>query len=447
MRRRSSSKKDGLLISATITAAECAERDWDVVVIGAGPAGCVAAKCLADRELSVLLVESKSFPRSKVCGGCLNQNALAALDASGMRAAVDALGPVPLQSFMLAAGGRTVELPLPSGIAVSRFGMDAALAHAAIAAGAAFLPETRAFVGDVVRSVGTSEATCWEGDAPAEPRGIDGSLRESARQAPHPPGSETDRRSVRLDTSAGTEPINARIVVAATGLSGRSVSHLPGFTSRESQTSRIGVEATLDEFPEDYRPGVIFMAAGRRGYVGLTRVEDGRLNVAAAVDAAFVRDSGGPGAACLAILTESGFPASETMQRAEWRGTAKLTRSTTRQAAERLFVVGDAAGYVEPFTGEGMAWGMSGAVELAPLVARGAANWTDQLAADWERRYRELVVQRQWLCRSLAIGLRRPRLVQMAVPILQRAPWLARPIIGQLNRHRPDRSGAHCPAG
>lgn len=395
------------MIPASLTAADCAQRLWDVIVIGAGPAGCVTAKCLADRGLAVLLVESRSFPRSKVCGGCLNENALAALEAAGLRPAVAALGPVPLHSFLLGAGGRSVELPLPGGIAVSRYGMDAALARAAIEAGAALLPETQAFVDDVAG----------------------------------------DCRGVRLESSSGTIPIKTRVVVAATGLSGRSVSHLPGFHSQESQKSRIGVEATLADFPAHYRPGVIFMAAGRHGYVGLTRVEDGRLNVAAAVDAAFVRDSGSPGAACLSILNEAGFPASESMQPAEWRGTAKLTRSTTRQAAERLFVVGDAAGYVEPFTGEGMAWGMSGAVELAPIVARAVAAWNDSFVADWERRYRELVIQRQWVCRSLAIGLRRPTLVRMAVPILKRAPWLARPIIGQLNRHRSPAIAAHSAPG
>lgn len=383
------------MIDPTLTAQDCVARLWDVVVIGAGPAGGVLAKCLANRQLAVLLVDTKSFPRSKVCGGCLNENALAALDAAGLRPAIDALGPVPLTEFQLAAGGRTVRLPLPGGIAVSRWGMDAAIVQAAIDAGAQFLPETPAFVG--------------------EPAG--------------------DHRTVRLDAPGGPVTVAARAVAAATGLSGRSVAHLPGFASRESPTSRIGVEATLDAFPDAYHPGVIFMAAGRSGYVGLTRIEDGRLNVAAAVDAAFVREHGSPAAACLSILNEAGFPASSGMQQAEWRGTAKLTRSTSRQAGERLFLVGDAAGYVEPFTGEGMAWAMSGAVDAASIVTRGAAEWSADLIALWERRYRALVTRRQWVCRSLAIGLRQPRLVRAAVPVLQRLPWLAQPIIRRLNRH------------
>ena len=55
--------------------------NWDVTVIGAGPAGTVAAIQLAARGMKTLLLDSKSFPRDKVCGGCLNQPAMAGTPA------------------------------------------------------------------------------------------------------------------------------------------------------------------------------------------------------------------------------------------------------------------------------------------------------------------------------------------------------------------------------
>ena len=67
-----------------------------------------------------------------------------------VRGAIDALQPVPLSSFRLAAGGRQVSLELPGGVAVSRWGMDAALAQAATESGASFLQETTAVIGPVV---------------------------------------------------------------------------------------------------------------------------------------------------------------------------------------------------------------------------------------------------------------------------------------------------------
>ena len=45
--------------------------DYDVIVIGAGPAGCTAAKILADHGKQVLLLEKFSMPRNKSCSGVL----------------------------------------------------------------------------------------------------------------------------------------------------------------------------------------------------------------------------------------------------------------------------------------------------------------------------------------------------------------------------------------
>lgn len=48
---------------------------WDCVVIGGGPAGALAARQTAQLGFSTLVVERKSFPRSQVCGACLNHRA------------------------------------------------------------------------------------------------------------------------------------------------------------------------------------------------------------------------------------------------------------------------------------------------------------------------------------------------------------------------------------
>ena len=381
-------------MQSTLTLDEAVQRAWDVIVVGAGPAGSLCATQLARKGARVLLVEARAFPRSKVCGGCLNEKSLAALSAAGLRGAIDRLGPVPLERFQMGAGGRQVSLRLPGGVAVSRWSMDAALAEAAVEAGGALLLETTAIIGDVAG----------------------------------------DMRQVELSSHGRTESVGGRIVVAASGLGGKSVSRVEGMRSVESAGSRIGVEATVAEFPLEYEPGVIFMAVGRRGYVGLTRVEDGRLNIAAAVDADALKQSGGPDRACLQILEEAGFPVASEMARADWQGTIRLTRRTPSRGAERLFLIGDAAGYIEPFTGEGMAWALTSGMGVTPLVEQGLCGWSQNLTADWERRYHSIIEKRQWVCRALAAGLRRTVLVRAAVPILSAMPWLARPVIRSLNR-------------
>ncbi len=59
------------------------QQEWDVVVIGAGVAGSVAARQCAQRGLKTLLVDGRAFPRPKVCGGCLNSRAVHVLEQIG----------------------------------------------------------------------------------------------------------------------------------------------------------------------------------------------------------------------------------------------------------------------------------------------------------------------------------------------------------------------------
>ena len=84
----------------------------------------------------------------------------------------------------------------------------------------------------------------------------------------------------------------AAVVLAADGLAHASLRDCTEFTSRVARDARIGLGAAIVDYPPAYAPGTIFMAVGRLGYVGLVRVEDGLLNIAAALapDPASTRD-------------------------------------------------------------------------------------------------------------------------------------------------------------
>ena len=84
------------------------QSNWDVIVIGAGVAGGLAAFDCANRGLRVLLVEKRSFPRWKVCGCCFNANALAALTATGLPNFFDDQGAVPLDQLRLGWAGKSL---------------------------------------------------------------------------------------------------------------------------------------------------------------------------------------------------------------------------------------------------------------------------------------------------------------------------------------------------
>src|SRR3982751_4452359 len=117
----------------------------DVAVIGAGPAGCVAAYALAKKGRDVTLIEKHRFPRDKVCGESLSALGIAVLRRMGLEKRIGALGPAILTRVGLWAGdGRGMSCPLPSAMwGVSRLAMDAELLAAVREAGARVLQPAR----------------------------------------------------------------------------------------------------------------------------------------------------------------------------------------------------------------------------------------------------------------------------------------------------------------
>jgi len=384
-----------MTIAATTSLEEASRRTWDVVIVGAGPAGAMAAHELARRGLAVLLVDRAAFPRWKVCGCCLNGHALASLQAVGLGQLTRDAGAVPLEGIRLAVAGRVAQVPLSSGVSLSRETLDAALVTAAVEAGAAFLPRTHA---SLTAPMSVPPALRW----------------------------------VELRQEQTSERVAARIVLAADGLGGNLVARGGVSEVATKPGARIGMGVVAPTGPAFYSPGIIFMACGRSGYLGLVRLEDDRLDLAAAFDPSWIRTHGGPGHAAVELLAEVGWPAVPDLAELNWRGTPALTRRARRLAAERLFLIGDAAGYIEPFTGEGMAWALAAGRAVAPLVVRAVGRWHPGLAHEWGEVYRRLIGQRQVVCRTIAAVLRSSWLTRTMIHVLAHAPTLAVPVVQYL---------------
>ena len=394
-----------MTIAATLSAEQAEQQTWDVVVVGAGPAGAMAAHELARHGCAVLLVDRAAFPRGKVCGCCLNGAALATLAAAGLGTLTARCEAVPLRSIRLAAAGRLASLPLSGGVSLSRESFDAALVTAAIAAGAAFLPRTYASLN------GWRVADGEEGTGFSSPA----------------------TRLVELRQENAVVRVAARVVLAADGLGGKLVARA-GVSAVDTEAgARIGAGVVAADGPAFYTPGVIYMACGRAGYLGLVRLEDGRLDLAAALDPHGVRIQGGPGRAAAELLDEVGWPAVPNLAGLNWRGTPALTRRVRRLSAERLFVLGDAAGYIEPFTGEGIAWALAAGRAVAPVAARAAQRWHPDLGRQWCLEYRRRITSRQIACRTVAAVLRWPSLTRAVIRLLAHAPALALPVTHYLS--------------
>jgi len=178
------------------------------------------------------------------------------------------------------------------------------------------------------------------------------------------------------------------------------------------------------------------MACGTGGYVGLVRLEDGRLNIAAAFDPSALKAAGHAGRLAARILNEACLPPLPDLADLHWKGTPSLTRRASSMAGERLFILGDAASFVEPCTGEGITWALRAAVAVAPLAERAVRTWNPSLKAQWTATFDREVARRQIICQLTAAALRRPRLTAWAARLLAVFPSLSGPVLRRLNtRH------------
>lgn len=333
---------------------------YDVAVVGAGPAGSATAAQLARGGWHVALLDRATFPRDKPCAEYLSPAAEPLLGELGVLALIEAARPGRLRGFRIfAPGGRMFQGDFAAtrdaagnslfetGLAVPRLRLDALLASAAASAGAELREGWR--LAQIART-------------------------DHGRDAPY-----------LLTPTPGNEPMRARLVVAADGVHStvarRLGLHRPGRMRKVALVAHVrGIEG-LTEYGEMH-------VAGRR-YVGLAPLEApdvGDLcNVAMVVDEA--RDgptlAGRPQSFLLDALTT--FPllrgrlaridvARETLT------TSRLTVSARRLSSDGLLLVGDAAGYYDPFTGEGIYHALRSA-QLAAQVATHALAARDLSAA------------------------------------------------------------------
>ena len=351
---------------------------WDAVVVGAGPAGAVSALLLARRGWRVVLLEKSAWPREKACGGCVNASAVRMLNEIGMG---DVLcGGTRLDQFSLHVGGKHLEVPLPEGIAIDRMTLDMRLVAEAERAGAAFLP------------------------------------RSAVRLDPANPQEEFRH----LTIMNGDRPLSlhARVVLACDGIAGTLLQSEPWAEWSVARDAWFGVAALIDA-PGLVDAGVIGMHVGRGGYVGTVRLAGGQVHVAAALDPSACRRTGGPGELVGEIL---GMP----MRHAKFQGTGLLTRKRRNLGGHRVLAVGDACGYVEPFTGEGIAWAIRGARSAVEVLPRETRHWHLMVVTDWQQQH-AAAVRTHW-CRTLRRLARWPAAARAGVMLGNVVPVIARGI-------------------
>ena len=316
-------------------------RPPDVVVVGAGPAGSIAALVLARAGVDVRLLDRSLFPRDKLCGDTLNPGALSILDRLGIGNRVRERA-IPIGGMVVTGPfGARVACDYPDGLAgaaISRRDLDLVLLEAAVAAGAEFVPSTP-----------VHGALHAKGGA-----GITG---------------------VRVGHASHDRSMPARIVVAADGRRSRLASAL-GLTRSAAAPRRWAFGAYFTDVDGLISHGVTShgeMHIRPDGYTGVAPLPGNLTNVCVVRQLTSASDgervTGGEKLVdTLADDPELGARFARARQVSAVTSLGPLGVEARSAGCPGLLLAGDAAGFVDPMTGDGLRFALRGG-ELAAEAA------------------------------------------------------------------------------
>ncbi|MBB6672751.1 NAD(P)/FAD-dependent oxidoreductase [Cohnella nanjingensis] len=362
---------------------------YDAIILGAGIAGSGMAGALAARGWRTLLLDRGTFPKHKACGEFLSPESKISLAWLGFDPSLGVLRPAVIdQVRLIAAGGARMAFPLPdSALGLSRFALDEALRASAADKGA----EIRS--GVTVHGIS---------------RVPEGYLVEATG-------------------GGGREMLCGRAAIGAWGRQRRV--ELTGGRQAAGDAWQIGRKTQLEGL-EATTAVELYLFAG--GYAGVAPVEDGRVNVAAVLNARLARTLDLRGSEwlrsvaalhpALADRLSGGRPVPGTDQ------SASPVRPTREPVAWGIVPhVGDAAIVVPPLCGDGMAMALRSVERCAPLAddyLRGAVS-----LAGWREAY-ERALRRDFRAPArwgslLQAALTRPLVSSALLRLGARAPAAA----------------------
>jgi flavin-dependent dehydrogenase len=372
--------------------------DYDVLVIGAGPAGSSLAQRLGRAGYHVALLDRKRFPREKPCGEFMSPECLPLLEDLGVHDTLLAHGArqvsgMRLYGYSRHATGHYRDIgrcpaPFDHGFAVQRSVMDEQLLRSAEQ---------------------TSGVEVFEG----------WSFRGVLRDA------DSRITGVRATSEGGQEQtLTARWTVGADGVRSNVAREL-GVQKRISWLDKVAL-TTHYEGVELLPTAELHVFAG--GYFAAAPVDGGLFSLNLIVDRAMLRerDKSEGHDALIARYLDRAPRLRERMESAQRvrrvRGIGPLAFKTRRQCFDGAVLVGDACGYVDPMTGEGMFFALKGAEILASQLAAALAN--DRRDADSLREYARMrkreVTPRLLLSKALQVGLRYETLGRTLLKLLER---------------------------
>jgi flavin-dependent dehydrogenase len=365
--------------------------DFDVIIAGGGPAGASAATHLAMRGARVLLAEQKKFPREKLCGEFISPECAVHFERLGVINRMLAAGPARLhETVFYARNGKSVCVPSTwfgangSALGLSRAEMDERLLRRAGQAGVTVLEDAQ--VVDLILE-------------------------------------EAEVRGVSLKSAGNQISYRAPVTIDATGRARALARRVGPHRSKSNRAPLVAFKAHLKD--ARVAPGACEIYFYRGGYGGLSSIEDGRSNLCFIASARDVRACSADAERVMREIVCQNSRAAHTLAAARphspWLAVTLESFGRHQIApAKGLLTIGDAASFIDPFTGSGMLMALESGELVAKVIAdhldairdgRGFDEMSERYRIAYERRFDSRLRTCSFMRRAAFV----PGLAEMAI--------------------------------
>jgi geranylgeranyl reductase family protein len=370
----------------------------DVVVVGAGPAGSAVATLLRQRGRDVLLLDEARFPRDKICGESVSPEAWRILSELSAVPAVRALQPLPIRGMALTSPDGTGFRGFygddrEPGFAVRRELLDAAL-----------LGHARA-------------------------QGVE--VREKARATRVLRDAKGVVCGVECESGKGPEIVRARVLIGADGRRSRVARDL-GLLSEHRRFRKFGVRGYWEGMQGLTELGEMHVASS--GYCGIAPLSATRANVAFVLDRHELASAGGDLEGFYRRTLLRWPRLCERLAGAELLGQPRaigpLALDARGVSAAGVLLVGDAAGFYDPFTGEGVTLALRSAELAAEATEEALRSGNPERLSGYAQRRQAATRDKFRFNRVLQQIVGRPWLANLVARRLVARPRLANRLVG-----------------
>lgn len=390
-------------------------RQYDVIIAGGGPAGSSAAIHLAQFGARVLLAEQKKFSRAKLCGEFISPECLSHFERLGVADRILAGNPSRLtETIFYSQNGASVSVPSDwfttggAALGLSRAEMDERLLRRAVG------------VGVEVREATSVTSLIFENDRVA---------------------------GVRLKSHGGNESLRAPITIDATGRA-RTLALMTEHAGRLRTSQRRALVAFKTHLRNTrVAPGACEIYFYRGGYGGHSLIEDGLSNLCFIVSARDVRACRSDADRVVREIVCRNQRASHTLRDAvfesEWLAVSLEGFGRYSPApVDGLMTVGDAASFIDPFTGSGMLMAMESGELVANTIGPRVEHLESaiqQISKEYRAIYRKQFNSRLRLCSLIRRAAFAPGIADLAIRFFGASDSIRRRV-ARATRSRPKRN-------